>query len=185
MKLNVLMVSGFRIHIDDGSDFWKLADSVADLSNVTVTDRTWDSDDPSGLQDSDLAGRDVILCYSWGVASVFKAFDRLTKAGTMPDRIPLLVIMAGVPRGIGQCLEVALGGGWKVPAAVTEAVCLQVDSFPVSYPIANSEPERVNILITGIPGNDHVGIQDFQSAHDIILNLIASAACACAQKAAA
>lgn len=174
-KLETLAVAGFQIRVGDHSAFWQLIDDVKALSNNNVTERSWDSSDDGGFQDKDLVGKDAIICYSWGVASVFMAIARLKAAGAMPT-IPLIIIMAGVPRGVSQCIAVTTQGGWIIPDEIREAICLQVNSFPVSHPIANSSADRVNILITGIPGNDHVGLEDFKTAHDIIINIIGAAA---------
>lgn len=166
-SLNVLAVAGFQIELNDGSPFWSLIDAVLEVPRTSVVERTWDD-----LEDEDLIGRDVVICYSWGVASVFKALDRLGKRA----QVKLLIIMAGVPRGIWQCLKVTFNGGWSIPEGIAEAVCLQVDSIPKSWPIANSGPNRVNILLTGLAGLDHIAIENNPQAHDLVLSMVKAAA---------
>ena len=166
--LEILAVAGFRITVGDDSPYWALIHAVDDIDSTNVTRQSWDL-----LEDDQLLGKDVIICYSWGCASVFMALDRLIAAGKLKT-IPLLIIIAGVPRGIKQWFTVAWGGGWTVPDEVGTAVCLQVNSVPVSYPIKNSGPTRVNRLLTGIPGNDHVDVQDAKEAHDYVVGLIAA-----------
>lgn len=168
--VKILAVAGFRIQVGDDSAYWDLIEAVDEVENTSILWREWDT-----VKDDDLLGKDVVICYSWGVASVFKAMKRLRKAGKLPF-LPILIILAGVPRGFGQWVEVKFGGGWKVPDEVGLAICVQVDSVPVSYPILQGEHAmRVNFLLTGIPGNDHVHIQNYGPAREIILATIQAA----------
>lgn len=168
MQLNGLIVSGFLMKENDGSAYWQFADTLKTIPGVTFLERAWND-----LNDEDLVGRDFVICYSWGVASVFKAFERMKQRGLT---LPVLIILAGVPRGFLQCIAVTANKGWQVPDFVAEAICLQVDSIPVSWPIANAGPNRVNVVLTEIPGNDHINVQSSKEFHDLVFNIIAAEA---------
>jgi hypothetical protein len=158
--VKILAVSGFTQHVGDQTGFWKIIDELEKLG-ATVTRKAWDE-----LTEEDLDGSyDAVIVYSWGTASFFKKLKKLKHVGQ-------LFIIAGVPRGIWQSIQVALAGGWNPPKEVELAICFQVSSIPSSYPLSSSAPNRVTYFVSGIGGNDHVNVQNFPFVHNTIVNQV-------------
>jgi hypothetical protein len=118
------IIGGFGMTPGDGYAYWKIA---ADLIAMGYAVDCFAWDDAKKI---DLTIYDFVVCYSYGVARFFKDLAGKIKA--------VVLAIAGVPNQLqfGQW-DVSRAGAWPINAGdVASCVCLQVDSYPESCPLA-------------------------------------------------
>lgn len=139
--LRILVVAGFLEHVGDSSAIWKIADALAVAGHV-ITRRAWNE-----VSTLDTTQCDVVVTYSWGMAMFHKVYSGAP--------IRRHIVLAGAPNPfLGQFL-----GSWTEPDPIVTATDYQVDSFPISIPLA----ERVGCVVINCdgPGVNHETLPKF------------------------
>jgi len=127
---NILIIGGFLMKLGDGDRYWSLSQRFTDTGHEVRLRTCLQDHDSDRVTIDDLLWADVIVAYSYGVASTWELrkqnLDQIQAAG---KRWKLWIVVTGVPDAMFGQLYPDL---WHAQPEVGRTILFDVISVPVS-----------------------------------------------------
>lgn len=128
--MNILIVGGNGMQVDDGSAYWTLKATLESQGHtVRLRECLETGTGANKITLVDLLWADGIVCYSYGCASVKALWHDAAQSWPAGKKYLRWVIVAGVP---DAWMEQFYGSLWHKPLFVDVATNFQVDAIPAS-----------------------------------------------------
>ncbi len=184
--MRILLIGGLWMKVTDSSRFWSLVGPLSAAGHTVRYKECIESGvGAAKVTADDIRFAEVIIAYSYGVASTWHLWHTMTGHHTQ-----LLVMIAGVPDSNLSQFYVNL---WHAPTFISRAICFDVNDIPTSCTLQNPgnvdidfgqdipNAKYVNVNcgnlfpLVMLPGQKHVGVVEKQEVIDSIAAFVNTA----------